>query len=391
MTESNHKVLRAITWNHTRGYLPMVATGQRFHEMNPEVRIEWSVRSLQAFADEPLARLAESFDLLVIDHPSIGAASEGGLLLPLESLLDSAFLQDQSAHSVGPSYRSYSHAGSQWALAIDAAAPISGWRPDLLAAARATVPQNWEELLDLAKHGMVAVPGLAIDSLMHLYMLCAAAGEEPFQQPGLFVSREIGVTAIRRLRELLSYCDPACLGRNPIRTWELLTSGSTVAYCPFAYGYSNYSRTGYSQHVLETGNLPRFDDKSELRSVLGGAGLAISSKCACPEIAARYARYVASAECQASIYFDAGGQPGHRSAWLNPEVNRRSNRFFERTLPTLDTALLRPRFNEYLTFQDSAAPLVHRYLAYGGSEADLVAELDHLLRKLHRQHAKGIS
>ena len=53
----------------------MVATAQRFHELNPEVSIEWSVRSLQAFADEPLARLVESFDLLVIDHPSICAAA----------------------------------------------------------------------------------------------------------------------------------------------------------------------------------------------------------------------------------------------------------------------------------------------------------------------------
>jgi multiple sugar transport system substrate-binding protein len=369
----------------------MVATAQRFHELNPEVRIEWSVRSLQAFADEPLARLVESFDLLVIDHPSIGAAAEGGLLLPLDSLLDSEFLEDQSAHSVGPSHRSYSYAGIQWALAIDAAAPISGWRPDLLARAGATVPPTWEELLALAKRGLVAVPGLAIDSLMHLYMLCAAAGEEPFQQPDHFVSRETGRTALRSLRELLCYCNHACLERNPIRTWEQLASSNTVAYCPFAYGYSNYSRNGYARNVLTTGSLPRFDRTIELQSVLGGAGLAISCKCHCPETAAQYVRYVASAECQISVYFDSGGQPGYRSAWVNPEVNRRSNQFFERTLPTLDNALLRPRFNGYLAFQDSAAPLVHHYLAHGGSEVELLAELDRLLGKEYSAQMKGNS
>ena len=253
----------------------------------------------------------------------------------------------------------------------------------------AAVPHTWEELLDLAKRGLIPVPGLAIDGLMHLYMMCAAVGEEPFQKLDQFVSGDVGVAALQRVREMLSYCDPACFERNPIATWELLASGDTVAYCPFAYGYSNYARQGYAQRVLETGSLPRFDARTELRSVLGGAGLAISRHCDFPETAARYARYVAGAECQASVYFDAGGQPGHRCAWLNPEVNRRSNRFFERTLATLDNALLRPRFNGYMTFEDAAAPLVHRYLVNRGSEVELLADLDYLLRKAHSEHSKG--
>ena len=31
--------LRGITWNHTRGLVPMVAAAQRFEELNPGVRI----------------------------------------------------------------------------------------------------------------------------------------------------------------------------------------------------------------------------------------------------------------------------------------------------------------------------------------------------------------
>ena len=64
--------LIGITWNHTRGYLPMVATAQRFSELRPHVSIAWHKRSLQAFADAPLVDLAARFDLMVIDHPSIG-------------------------------------------------------------------------------------------------------------------------------------------------------------------------------------------------------------------------------------------------------------------------------------------------------------------------------
>ena len=43
--------LKGITWNHTRGLLPMLATAQHFEETHPDVRLRWEKRSLQAFAD----------------------------------------------------------------------------------------------------------------------------------------------------------------------------------------------------------------------------------------------------------------------------------------------------------------------------------------------------
>ena len=143
--------LRGITWNHTRGFLPMVATAQRFEELHPEVRIVWERRSLQAFADAPLATLAEQFDLLVIDHPSVGEAAD--FLLPLDEHLPPDFIKDQAAASVGPSYKSYGWDGHLWALATDAATPVSCHRPDLLAQMGASVPRTWPELLELARRG----------------------------------------------------------------------------------------------------------------------------------------------------------------------------------------------------------------------------------------------
>lgn len=124
--------LRGITWNHTRGFLPMVATAQRFEKLHPEVRIVWEKRSLQEFADAPIAKLAYDFDLLlVIDHPSVGEAA--GFLLTLDEHVPPDFLKDQASASVGPSYKSYDWDGHLWALPTDAAAPVSCHRPDLLA------------------------------------------------------------------------------------------------------------------------------------------------------------------------------------------------------------------------------------------------------------------
>src|SRR5580658_7679477 len=136
--------LTGITWNHTRGYLPMVATAQRFSELHPDVSITWQKRSLQQFADVPLTDLAARFDLMVIDHPSIGEAAQHNLVLPLDEHLPAAYLADQAENSVGQSHASYHYEGHQYALATDAATPIAGWRPDLLLRAEAELPATWE-------------------------------------------------------------------------------------------------------------------------------------------------------------------------------------------------------------------------------------------------------
>ena len=73
--------LRGITWNHSRALPPLVATGQRFEELNPEIEITWEKRSLHEFGHADLATLSRSFDLLVIDHPMMGDAEAANVLL----------------------------------------------------------------------------------------------------------------------------------------------------------------------------------------------------------------------------------------------------------------------------------------------------------------------
>src|ERR1700753_741073 len=192
--------LRGMTWNHTRGFLPMVATAQRFSELNPEVTIRWEKRSLQQFADLQLSDLVEEFDLLVIDHPFAGIAADSGLLLPLEEHLSAEFLADQAKHSVGLPHASYQFGDHQWALAIDAATPICGWRRDLLQAKGLSAPDTWRELLELARQSLVVIPGIPLDSLMHFYMVCTGLGELPFASDDEVISTDTGVHALEMLR-----------------------------------------------------------------------------------------------------------------------------------------------------------------------------------------------
>ncbi len=357
----NKVKLRGITWGHTRGLVPLVATGQRFTELHPDVEVQWDKRSLQAFADQSIQALSKEYDLLVIDHPSIGEAQVKGLFLPLDQYLDSAFLENQAQNSVGASHASYQYAGHQWALAIDAATPVSAARLDVLQQAGHEVPQSWEALIELAKAGFVAFAGLKLDCLMHFYTLCVAEGQEPFCESQRLVDKDVAAAALSALQELTNACGPACLQRNPIAVYELMTTSDQFGYSPFAYGYSNYARASYVDKPLVFGGLIQRHGR-RLTSTLGGCGLAISAQSKHQDLAIQYAEYVASERIQTGLFTEMGGQPGHRAAWLETGNNQRSNNYFINTLQTLDEAYVRPRYNGYIHFQEQAPELVQRFL-----------------------------
>jgi multiple sugar transport system substrate-binding protein len=281
---------------------------------------------------------------------------------------------------VGASHRSYGFNGRQWTLATDAAAPVATWRPDLIVKHKLTLPNTWGDVLELARNGFVTVSAFPIDVLMHSYMFSHALGSQPFTGDQV-AADDVLAHALAELRKLVVLCDPACLGRNPIRTHEWMSQAEDprAAYCPFAYGYSNYSRPRYAKYLLKAGGLVTFNGQ-RLRSTLGGAGVAVSSRSKHPRAAMDFAQFTASSEVQRGVYFQGGGQPGHRAAWLDAAVNAASDDFFRDTLQTLDEALLRPQFPGYMAFQDSGTPVAHDCIAGRTKPADAARELNRLYR-----------
>ncbi|WP_316800568.1 ABC transporter substrate-binding protein [Pedobacter frigidisoli] len=370
--------LKGITWNHSRGLLPMVATAQRFSELYPNVNITWEKRSLQQFADFSIQELAERFDLLVIDHPWAGFAAKTKSIVALDFYLSEDYLNDQRRNSVGESYESYFYDEHLWALPIDAATPVAASRPDLLAEKGLQLPQSFEDLLALADQGLVAFAGIPIDVLMNFYTLCCSLGEDPCQNDTAVISPEVGIRALKMYRELAAKIDRENFNRNPIQVYEAMTKTDEIAYCPFAYGYSNYSRNGYSRKALHFHDMISLDGITNLRSTLGGTGLAISSKCEEIDVAAKYVEFVGSPACQSTLFFESGGQPGHLAAWKNEEINRQSQNYFSNTLPALQRAFLRPRYHGSMYFQDHAGDVVRDYLMNGGNEEEVLSAMNTL-------------
>ncbi|BET68333.1 extracellular solute-binding protein [Opitutales bacterium ASA1] len=373
--------LRGMTWDHARGYDPLVATARAYETKHPHVGIRWERRSLKAFEELPVSRLAAQFDLVVFDHPFVGTAARGGPFLPLDEHLPASYLAEQAANAVGASHESYRFAGHQWGLAIDAAAPVAAWRDDVFVALGASPPRTWEELLELAEDGRVEVPAAPIYCLMNFYSLCVAAGGTPFESTERLVEREAGADAIGRLRTLLAACDPGCLERNPIASHEKLSAAphDGVAYCPLTYGYYNYARSGFATNVLTFGDPPDVSGHP-LRTTLGGTGLGVSALRPNREEAIAYAAFVASGDVQRTIYTSSGGQPGHRRAWLDPKNNDLVGHAFVRTLPVLDRAYLRPRYDGYVGFQEEAGPVVHAAVRGELGDLEALVRLDEIFR-----------
>jgi multiple sugar transport system substrate-binding protein len=373
-------LLKGITWGHSRGITPLFAASQRFNELYPDVEISWQKRSLQEFADYPIEKLSKKYDLLIIDHPSVGRASDTKCLLSLDKYLYKKYLDEQSKNSVGYSHLSYNYKGHQWALAIDAAAPVSSYREDLFKRNNLSVPSSWQEVIALTKKGKVAIPALPIDLLMNFYMFCIANGKEPFLNDGEVIDFETGLKALGSMRELYSLLDKKMFEYNPIAIAELMTLTDDYWYCPFAYGYSNYSRKGFAKSLLTYNDLPKFENGCLLRSTLGGAGLSISSFTKNKQWAINFSEWIASPEIQADFYMQNGGQPGHRLAWLSEKNNQNSNNYFINTLDVLDRAFVRPRYNGYLSFQDYAGIPLQKYLIEGTSPLVTLSEMNNLYR-----------
>jgi len=182
------------------------------------------------------------------------------------------------------------------------------------------------------------------------------------------------------MKELWSRVDKKMFSCNPIAIAELMTATDEFWYCPFAYGYSNYSRRGYARSLLHYTDLISLGTGSPLRSTLGGTGISVSAFSKYKKEALQFAEWIVSPAIQSTLYVYNGGQPGHRQAWEDEAVNQHTDGYFKNTLPALDRAYIRPRYNGYLHFQDEAGMPIQQFLQYGGNAQSVLEQINQLYR-----------
>lgn len=373
--------LKGMTWNHPRGYDPMVACSRRwFGETG--VRVEWEKRSLQDFETFPVEELARQFDLIVIDHPHVGQITHEKCLLPLDVAGRESERAALAAASIGQSYPSYAWQRRQWAFPIDAATQVQAWRPDL----QSTPPATWTEMLELARAGKVLIPLRPPHSLMSFYTLCGNLGRPcAVEGPGELINLETGAQVFEMLREIADLVDPACFEMDPIAVLERMAAPeATAVVAPLIYGYVSYSVKDFRPGLIRFGDIPPVGKTGPVGSALGGTGIAVSAFSEHPDAAIDFAYWIASRDVQKADYAAAGGQPGHAQAWEDAAVNLATADFYRATRATLDAAWVRPRHDGYMGFQQAASDRINEGLLQRQSAKVVVADINRLFAESFR-------
>lgn len=363
-------VLRGMTWDHPRGVDGLRACADLVLELHG-ARVEWEARSLLAFGDQHIADFARDYDLMVIDHPHVPDAVDAGALLPFDGHVATEDLAQLQRESVGFSHDSYGYRGHHWALAVDAAAQVSAFRPDRCDGA----PIYWSDVLALPAQ-TVLWPYKPVDAFSTFATLLAQLGA-PLAAPERMLDRERAAEVLELMIRLAERVPHWCAGANPIDVAEALSTEDDHAVGVALFGYTNYSRAGFRPHLLAYDDVPSFDGHAT-GSELGGAGVAVSAFSAHPDLAVAVALTLAGSEAQSGPYTAGGGQPGNLHAWRSNARNAETLNFFRNTLRTLEGAWVRPRVLGWPDYQLAVSHVVHEALVDGRFGAHTLDALEGL-------------
>lgn len=359
--------LKGMTWSDPRGYDPMIAASAAFSERHPEVTISWDKRSLQGFESTPIEELAAEYDLMIIDHPHVGAVVDSGCLLPLDEWLPAETLTTLANETVGKSFVSYLLSGHQWAFPVDAAAQVQAHRADL-----GDCAVCWADIVDAARRGEVVLPLRPPHSLMCFYTLAANIGYPCGSDRTRLLPDAVAMSVLTALKAVTDHIDPACYEMDPIAALDQLSEDGKASIAPLIYLYKGYSDRGYRNNRVTFSDIPTLGANGPIGSALGGTGIAVSSRTANPQVCADFASFVASSECQAGLYASSNGQPGNAIAWGSAKVNEPVLNAYSNTRMTHEAAWLRPRHKGYMAFQQTGSEIINAALT---GEMDLPAAI----------------
>ena len=372
--------LRGVTWDHPRGYSPLINGAVEYEAIHPGIRIHWDRRTLREFGEAPIEQYLDRYDLIVMDHPFVGFAAAQGALVDLGRYL-TEFEKAAFAHdSVGLSWESYCYANGIWALPIDAATQVASYRPDLLSQLSASPPRTFDEIVQLdhkarASGKFIAVAACPIDAISLFFTFTANLGHPIAENADPFINERVAKEALDRMHALIAIAHPHSTVWNPIQLYDQMVAGSDLVYCPWAYGYSNYSRR-QNPIPLKFTDAPAAGERGCAGTQLGGTGIAVSKQSPYRDAAVSYAKWLASQEHQRGTYFRQGGQPASLAAWADPQIDFEAGSFFSGTLETLRTAYVRPRFDGFIRFFEAAGIEVNRCLKNQVADAQLIEWLN---------------
>lgn len=373
--------LRGMGWNHERCMAPLLSSSAEFSRQHPGIEFHWDSRPLSEFGDGHLEDLVQNYDLIVFDHPFVGQAEKEELFLDMNKLLERSELEQFRGDSLGPSFTSYETADGLWGLPIDAAAQVACFIPEQMEALGRPAPANIEEIFALVgiarkQQKSIALPLVAIDAICLYFTLTAGFGDPIPRDGASFPSDETSKRALDVMLRFRDSVDPRSLEWNPIQCFDYMSEHDDIVYQPFAFGYTNYARKNCSgKHRLAFTDIPSINGFDCAGSILGGAGIGITSASQHVDEALAYSKWVCSPSYQASNYTASGGQPASLAAWQAQGPNDLTCTFFRNTIATHQNAYLRPTFYGIIPWFRASGNLLVEFLKDEVSEQECMTRL----------------
>jgi multiple sugar transport system substrate-binding protein len=377
---------RGLTWDHPRGYSALMAAAGKLDEATDGISIRWDKHSLEGFEAHPIGDLCERYDLVVFDHPHVGEAVAAGCLQPLESLLAADEIVALGRGTIGPCLSSYELNGLHWGLPLDAATQVMAYRADLH---DGRPPLTWDDVLELSEREPVALSLAGPHAALTFQSLVASLTRpEEYADPEYFVPKHAGLAALDLMARLIARSPGSVRDANPIGILSHMTRHTDVVLCPLIYGYVNYAAGSEEvTHSISFANAPRARPDGRPGSTLGGTGIGISRRCVITPQLLSHLRWLMSAEAQTQFIPAHDGQPSQRSAWMDDAVNSRWGNFYRNTAETLERAHVRPRHNNAIAFQTSAAAFIREGLEHRRGHRDILSGLQTMFETSRLEHA----
>ncbi|MCX8279017.1 carbohydrate ABC transporter substrate-binding protein [Phyllobacterium sp. 0TCS1.6C] len=352
---SEMQAVKALTWDHPRGYNALAAAAKLPIVNNSGLDILWQKQPLEGFESHPIADLCARYDLVVLDHPHVGEAISSNCLHSLEEVFGAQTIAELGEVSIGPSLTSYRFGGKHWALPLDAATQVMALRPDIAD----DIPVTWDEVLRLSQRsGKVALSLAGPHACLSFLSIAAAHGEPPAEaDPDILVSETVGRQVYGLMAELAARSPASVRQMNPIGLLGHMGQNEDVALCPLVYGYVNYAAP-QSGRTIMFHNAPRAAVGGRPGSTLGGTGIGISRRCSVTPQLKSHLLWLMGHEAQSRFIPDHDGQPSRRDVWHDDRVNRQWADFYRNTADTLEQAYVRPRHDGYIAFQGKASAML---------------------------------
>src|SRR6201984_2241782 len=206
-------ILKGLTWDHPRGYSPLIKGASEYESLHPGLRIHWDRRTLREFGEAPIEQYLDRYDLIVMDHPFVGFAAAHDALVDLGRYLTEVEKEAFAHDSVGLSWESYCYANGIWALPIDAATQVASYRPDLLLQLSAIPPRTFDEIVQLghkarASGKFIAVAACPIDAISLFFTLTANLGHPIAENADPFVDPRDAKEVLDRMHALIAIAHP---------------------------------------------------------------------------------------------------------------------------------------------------------------------------------------